>query len=82
MTTTTLIPCPDCAGSVSEAAAYCVHCGSPLNDYVVTVLPGPRWSWTVYWGIVLVILIPMLMGTALCVLLVMVILSASAGNSP
>jgi hypothetical protein len=78
--TATLTPCPDCEAPVSPAAATCPHCGRPLNDYVLTVIPGPRWSWTIYWGIVLVILIPVVITVVTTILLAMVIFGVGVAS--
>lgn len=63
-----LIPCLDCQASISRYALTCPRCGRPLKHEPVEVIPGARWSWTIYWGIVLFAVIPTLISAVITVL--------------
>lgn len=73
-----LASCPDCLAGISPYAEVCPHCGRPFQRQPTEVVPGPRWSWTVYWGIVLFVVIPCLISAALTVILFMVLFGAAA----
>jgi hypothetical protein len=66
-TTGGLFPCPDCQHRCSTFAESCPSCGRYFRVYARTfsVEPGSGWSITVFWGIMLVWIIP----TVLCMVL-------------
>lgn len=78
---TTLAPCPDCQVGISPEAEACPHCGKPFMRRATEVIPGPRWSWTVYWGLVLFVVIPVLISVIITVLLFMIFVGAAASLS-
>lgn len=79
MSSTKLAPCPDCGVNISPFAESCPHCGKPFERNPTEVIPGPRWSWTIYWGIVLFVMIPVLISAVVTVLLFIIFAASLAG---
>lgn len=71
-----LASCPDCHAGISPSAEWCPHCGSPFAKHPVVVIPGPRWSWTVYWGLVLFVLIPIAISAAVTAIMFIIFVGA------
>ena len=70
--TSGLFACPDCQHRCSNFAEACPSCGRYFRVYArtFTVEPGDGWSMTVFWGIMLVWIIP----TVLAIVLIFVLL--------
>jgi hypothetical protein len=70
-----LFACPDCQHSCSNFAERCPQCGRFFQTFEqgqIQVRPGDGWSMAVFWGIMLAWIIPMILGIALIVLLVVI----------
>lgn len=65
-----LVACPDCQHRCSTFAESCPSCGRYFRVYArnFTVQPGSGWSITIFWGIMLVWIIPALIGALLVVI--------------
>ncbi len=69
-----LFACPDCQHRCSNFAEACPSCGRYFRVYArnYTVQPGSGWSITIFWGIMLVWIIPAVIGIVLAIILVVI----------
>lgn len=66
-----LFTCPDCQHNCSNFAETCPGCGRYFRSYArIVSVNRNNWSITVFWGIMLAWIIPMLLGFALIVLFI------------
>jgi hypothetical protein len=67
-----LIPCIDCKAAISKYAEACPHCGRFFQGYkrTIKVIPGDGWSMTVFWGMMLAWIIPLICLVVLAFVLV------------